>query len=334
MSYPHCARPAEQDVPDRARLAGVNERLATIAAAQSGVLGVDDAARVGVGTDELTTLVRRGALVRVRRGAYVLAPLYLAALPSERYVLRVKAVMRSRPTDRASHQSALALLGIDRFGVRDVVSLESPDLSRSRVKAGLATHPWSSGSMWRRGEFRSVSPAVACVQVAATEGFTAGVCAMDCALRQGLCDREDLERAAGAVPPLRRSGALRAVAATDGTAESVGETRTRIILTDAGFAVRSQVVIEDDRGFVGRVDFLVGDGVIVEFDGLRKYAGADGQWALAAEKAREERLSRLGYEVVRIVWSDLDTPARIIEQVRQAERVARERRSARARALR
>lgn len=323
-------------MPGRARLVGVNERLATIAAAQSGVLGVHDAARVGVGTDELTNLVRRGELVRVRRGAYVLAPLYLAALPSERYLLRVKAVMRSRTaTDRASHQSALALLGIDRFGVReDVVSLESPDVSRRRVKAGLATHPWSSGSVWRRGEFMSVAPAVACAQVAATEGFTAGVCAMDCALRQGRCTRQDLERAAGSLPPLRRAVALRAIAATDPTAESVGETRTRIILTDAGFRVRSQVVIEDDRGFVGRVDFLVGDSVIVEFDGLSKYASFDGAAALASEKAREERLSRLGYEVVRIVWSDLDSPARIVERLRQAERLGRERRSARARQLR
>jgi len=47
---------------------------------------------------------------------------------------------------------------------------------------------------------------------------------------------------------------------------------------------------------------------VVEFDGAVKYAGADGRAALVAEKLREDRLRALGYEVVRIVWSDLARP--------------------------
>src|SRR5690606_40240717 len=65
-------------------------------------------ARVGITANELTTLVRAGELVRVRRGAYVLSAVFDGADLSERYRLRVLAVLRTRPaTDRASHQSAL-----------------------------------------------------------------------------------------------------------------------------------------------------------------------------------------------------------------------------------
>ena len=311
----------------------MNERLAAVAASQSGVFGVADVARLGISTNDLTRMIRRREIIRVRRGAYVVATAYLGVDPFDRYALRVKAVLRSRgPGDRASHHAALALLGIGTFGVReDVVAVETRGASRARTHAGLATMPWSGGDTWSVSGFRCVGAAKACVQVAVVSGFVAGVCAMDSALHEKRCDREELARLVAALPPRPRSAARRALDAVDPLAESVGESRTRIILADAGFTLRSQVAFEDRAGRVGRVDFLVDDCVIVEFDGLRKYAGADGQRALAAEKRREERLTRMGYEVVRIVWAELDDPADIVRRVRHARVLARERRAAVAR---
>ncbi len=63
--------------------------------------------------------------------------------------------------------------------------------------------------------------------------------------------------------------------------------------------------------------------VLVEFDGLVRYAGADD---LVAEKRREDRLRALGYEVVRVMWADLEHPERILRAIRQA--IARSRRAA------
>lgn len=311
----------------------MNQRLAAVAASQSGVFGIVDAARLGISTNDLTRMIRRREIIRVRRGAYVVAASYLGVEPSERYALRVKAVLRSRGTaDRASHHGALALLGIGTVGVReDIVVVETREVSRSRTHAGLATMPWSGGDTWSVSGFRCVSAARACVQVAVASGFVAGVCAMDAALHEQRCDRPELASIIAALPQRSRSAAQRALDAVDPRAESVGESRTRIILRDAGLRVRSQVELRDSTGFVGRVDLLVDDCVVVEFDGLRKYAGADGQWALAAEKSREERISRLGYEVVRVVWSELDEPATIVARVRRARSLARERRAARAR---
>jgi very-short-patch-repair endonuclease len=309
----------------------MKRRLETMAMAQSGVFSAADAARVGVSGDELTTLVRHREIVRVRRAAYVLADAYADAQPSERYLLRVKAILRSRDSgDRASHHSALAVLGIGTVGTSwDVVAIESKGISRPRVRAGLAKHPWSGGDTWSTREHSTVAPATACVQVAVADGFEPGVCAMDSALRLGLCTIADLREAvAASLPPLRRTLAQRAVSCCDPRAESVGESRTRIILTDAGFDVRAQVDLADERGFIGRVDFLVDECVVVEFDGLQKYAGAEGHTALTAEKAREERLTRLGYEVVRIIWSDLADPVAVVRRVAQARQVALQRRAA------
>ena len=71
-----------------------------------------------------------------------------------------------------------------------------------------------------------------------------------------------------------------------------------------------------------RGDFLVsGTRVLVEFDGRLKYSDRD---SLFAEKQREDRIRSLGFEVVRITWSDLRDPARVRRLVDAA--IARSRR--------
>lgn len=310
----------------------MHTRLLTVASAQSGVFTVDDAARVGVSGNELTTLVRAGELVRVRRGAYVLSSVYDAADVDTRYRLTVLAVLRTRPaTDRASHQSALAMFMIPFYGApTDVVVVESK--THSRRKSGLLLHPRSphTGRDFL-GNLHAVSPEVACVQIAARYGFEAGVCAMDSALHLK-CTQEGLATALEQLPERRRGTAGMALGAADALAESVGESRLRIIVQDAGFTVRSQVRITDgDDRFVGRVDLLVEDVVVVEFDGLTKYDGLDGRQALAAEKARESRLSRLGFEVERVIWSELTQPAVIVQRINEAKFTALGRRAARSR---
>ena len=113
--------------------------------------------------------------------------------------------------------------------------------------------------------------------------------------------------------------------------ESVGESRTRLILSDAGFRLTPQVELRNAVRFLGRVDFVVNDCVVVEFDGLVKYAGKDGKMALASEKDRESEITRLGYEVVRIIWSELEDTSAILDRVWAAERLARDRRAGRPR---
>jgi very-short-patch-repair endonuclease len=263
-------------------------------------------------------------VLRVRRGAFVLRSVYDDLDPAGQYRLRVLAVLRSRPDwDAASHHAALAVHGVPMFGVSyDRIDIASV-VTKVRGRAGVVTHPAPRCAVTLVGGARALTLAVALVQTAAASGVTAGVCSMDAALHDRLVDLDSLAAALDHLPGQLQPRAAAALRCVDPDCESVGETRTRLLLTDLGFAVRSQVVIRDAQGFVGRVDFLVEDVVVVEFDGLVKYDGVEGKAALAAEKVRESRLVAAGYQVVRLMWSDVERPAYVAREMRAARDRAR-----------
>jgi hypothetical protein len=59
---------------------------------------------------------------------------------------------------------------------------------------------------------------------------------------------------------------------------------------------------------------------VVEFDGAVKYAGAEGQAALVAEKRREDMLREMGYAVIRLTWADLARPDLVRRRIEAALR--------------
>ena len=195
-------------------------------------------------------------------------------------------------------------------------------VSRTRHASGLRLHPASDPAPTVDVDgCPAVDVATALAQVGLRSGRLPVVVALDAALHRGLTTTDDVlarvRQLCDGERPLHRTA--RWVASADGASESVGETRTRLLLHDLGFRVRSQVRIADhDGGVVARVDLLVEDRVVVEFDGLVKYAGADGRAALVAEKRREDRLRALGFVVVRLTWRDLEHPERVARLVRAA----------------
>ncbi len=77
-----------------------------------------------------------------------------------------------------------------------------------------------------------------------------------------------------------------------------------------------QAWVRDADGFAARVDFLFrAERVIVEFEGMVKYQSAQD---LQHEKVREDALRRLGYEVVRITWADLESTSRVSQLIHEA----------------
>lgn len=269
----------------------VEPRLRDLARGQGGVFAAADARRCGADAVLLHRLVSRGEVVRVRRGAFVLAEALTAAGPDERYRLHVKAVMRSRSCgDAASHHAALAIHRLPLYGV-DTGTVDVDTLvSRVRVRTGLRTHPPAASGVELVEGTRAVVVPTALVQTAAASGVVAGVCAMDRAVHEGRCGVDELTTAVELLAEPHRRAARTAIAAIDPRTESVGESRTRLLLTDLGFRVRTQFAVVAGSAFLGRVDFLVDDVVVVEFDGMVKYEGADGKAALAAEKQRESRI--------------------------------------------
>jgi very-short-patch-repair endonuclease len=299
-------------------------RLRTVAEAYGGVFSTADARSVDVDDPTLRALVRAGEVVRVRRGAYVLGQAWAAAEHEAALRLRTMSVLRTRDEDVATHQAALSLHRLPLHGVRlDVVDVQSP-VSRVRLAAGLRTQPGRLAHLTVDGA-RCVAVEHAIVQVLRRSGLESALVPLDHALRTKMCTLPRIE-AALETPAPAGAAALgkRLVELADPRCDSPGETRTRLLLRDLGFAPRSQVTICDESdAFVARVDFLVEGRVVVEFDGLQKYAGADGRAALAAEKRREDRLRSLGYVVVRLVWADLARPAHVADLLRRALAQAR-----------
>jgi very-short-patch-repair endonuclease len=296
--------------------------LADLAAAQGGAFSSRQATHFGVSRLDLHRLVADGELIHVRRGAYLLAGSLDGLSPEAGYALRARAVLLSRAERSwASHHAALAvselpLVGLDlsRFDVCAPVQRES----RSGT---VTTHPLPlEEPCLQVGGVRCVSTETALVQTAVRHGLKAAVVAADAALHEGLVSDDKLVEAAGRLELGVRSSTRveRLRELVDSAAESPGESLTRLLLSGLGLSFRSQVDIRDDVGFVGRVDFLVGDRVVVEFDGLVKYEGAEGREALAREKRREDRLRAAGYEVVRLTWADLARPDRVARLVREA----------------
>ena len=267
----------------------------------------------------LDCLVRSGHLVRVRRGAYVLREVHDAADNDEHYRLRTRAILRTRPEDDAASHHAAVLLD----GVRTVdVDLRVVDLvSRvrgARVRSGLRTHPITGVPLVLVHGWRLVDLPFALCQVAASSGIVSGLCSMDHALHEDRCSLGDLRDAAERVPEHGRARARAAIDLADPLSESVGESRTRLLLHALGLPFVSQADLVHEGAFLGRVDFLVDGLVVVEFDGLVKYEGIDGRSALAAEKKRERGIWDRGYEVERVVWSDLDDPQAFARRIRMA----------------
>lgn len=311
--------------------------------AQDGVATSVQLTAAGVSATCLAQWVRSGRLVRLRRNVLVDGEVWRAAPPWDRHVIRARAIMHDREEQRRaarrgtgsvpvpgplalSHHSALAQMGLAIHGVDDLVHVVGVGSTESRRRGSLVQHACVGPErIVDAFGLPSVAPAVACVQVAGEFGVEAGLVAADSALRRGLCTRAGLEALSGwAWLGRGRRAAATVVSRADGAHESAGESRTAWALHRLGYRdLRAQVVIGTQDGDVmARVDFLLEDWVVVEFDGMLKYAD---HGDLAAEKRREDRLRSLGYEVVRLTWADLADPVRIRGLIEAARARARSR---------
>lgn len=302
----------------------MDERLKAYAVAQGGVFTWADAQRYCVTPRDLARWVADGSAVRVRRNAYIVGEDWEAADRDGRDRLRVRAVVTSQPSWAASHQCALVVqslplhaINVHRFDV-------AAPVSRCREQALVRRHPNRDlpAPVLVDG-CRTLPAAWAITQVAIRDGPVPALVALDRALHEQRVELSDIRAAAASLAShIEEARAVdRILALADPRCESVGETRTRLLLLDLGFTPESQVVIRDRTGaFVGRVDFLIEGRIVVEFDGAIKYEGDDRDDVLQRQQAREQRLVSLGYAVVRLEWADLDQPAVVLARIVEARR--------------
>ena len=284
-----------------------------------------DAISAGYSDDELRRRLRNGQWSRLCRDVYVEPGGWPVdeepwARARRLHLLSLRAAMdRMGPQTFVSHQSAAVLHGLPSWGLdlrRVQVSRAS---GRARSDAVVDVHRTSveSDELTEVDGLRTVVPARAVAESACNSSYEVGVVLGDAALHQQLTSPHLLMATADRHKFWNGSPAARAAARfADGLSESVGESRLRVLMANAGLpAPALQVEIHDQyHRLIGRVDFLLLERLIVEFDGAQKYGGnAD---VVLAEKWREDRLRACGYRVVRTGWSDLDRPRATAQRIR------------------
>lgn len=313
--------------------------LVALVAKQGGVFLRRQALACGYSAQEVRIALRRRVWVPIRRGAYAEASVVDGSSGVERHVLRVRAVSLALEEPWAvSHNSAALVHELPTWGTDlSAVHMTRTKVHGARTEAGvkhhLATLP--SGSLVIAGGILTTGLARTATDVAREFGREPGVVCMDAALGRGVSEAkmhrvvEELGQWPGAC------AAKAAASVADGRAESPGESRTRLLVAECGLpAPRLQAVVTDGD-FAARVDMLIDEySLIIEFDGRAKYGrGRDGVDARVsdgdlvwAEKLREDRLRELGFEVVRLVWADLEGPRRALAKRRLLDAAARGRR--------
>jgi len=227
-----------------------------------------------------------------------------------------------------SHQSAAVVYGLPLWKT----PLDRVHLTRNRRGGGRITrrttvHCAPIGEHVAVVDGHALTlPARTVVDLARTLPFEQAVVVGDAAVRRFGVGREDLE--AELARAARRHGvdaARRVVRFLSGHSESVGESRSRVMLSRAGLPAPSQQgeVFEPGGRRIGRVDFHFDGIVLGEFDGRVKYGrllkpGQSPGDAVFAEKQREDALRDLGFQVVRWTWDDLEAPGQVAERVRRA----------------
>jgi predicted transcriptional regulator of viral defense system len=267
-----------------------------------------------------------GAITRATRGVYSAGPDYRALGTQDQHMLRARAASIAAPTLVVSHVSAALLHGLPIVGVTlDRVHLTRPGSGGNERSDWRVLH----SGLLRESEIveisgaRTTSLARTLVDLARMAPFDAGVIAADAALHHRPGIIADLVETLARARFLRGAAvARRALLFADGRAESVGESRLRIFSAAQGLPViQPQCNVVNRRGtFVGRADLgYLEHGVLMEFDGRIKYGLEPGSSPLDVvlrEKRREDDLRELGWQVLRVIWSDLQNRDGLAARIR------------------
>jgi hypothetical protein len=288
-----------------------------------------DALTDGMTDDELARLVRRGELVRLQRGTY--APGGLPTRADDKHAAIVMATVAGlRLPGTVSHLSAAVLHGLPTWNVRfDRVHItRRPPASGSgtrRIHLHIARLGDDEVTVRNGLEVTDLTRTAA--DLARTLPFEQAVVAADAALATKRTTQEqliDCLARMGAVPGVRR--AARVVAFADGRSESVGESRSRVLMKRLQLPPPDlQVkVLRADGSEVARCDFGWSEHRTVgEFDGRIKYGrllrpGQDPGDAVFEEKVREDAIRDHGLKVARWIWREIDAPLVVADRLRRA----------------
>jgi hypothetical protein len=309
---------------------------------EGGIFLAREAAASGIGRMDLTRLRRGGVIHRVRHGAYTSAENWNVASSSARHLLLARAAFRTaRVPVVLSHVTSVVSHTDGHWGL----PLSEVDLSRldglaGRREAGVRQHrarptvshvePW--------GDLLRTSAARAAWEAAIDLDFERSLIVINSLLHEGKTTVELLQHEL--VDMYQWPGTLGhelLLAECDARIESVGETRSYCAMRGRGLpSPIPQFEVRGPSGvLIARLDFALPElKVWVEFDGRVKYEKLLGPSDRASdvvlrERDRERQVEAItGWVCVRISWSDLTFPERIVARIREAAALAATRRTA------
>ena len=276
----------------------------------AGISTVAELRAAGKSAAQIATLVRQGALVKVRFGIYARGDLAAGVLmrPNGNQLLTAAAVLLAQgPGAVASHETAAGIYGIELFkpNNRQVVLTKAPGRNRSgRPSVRVHSAQLPAHQVAVKYGMPVTTAARTIVDLGRSLEFPAGVVAADSALHQRLVTKTDLEKALAECE--RWSGAKRAadvVAFADERAESVLESLARVVFRDCGLPPPELQVWVGGAEAVGRVDFLWRQfRTVAEVDGRMKYSDPS---RAVKQLDRDRQLRDAGYEVVHFGWQHI-----------------------------
>ena len=298
--------------------------------AEHGVFTRKEALAVGYHDHAIAGLVRSGAWVRVRRGAYAFGDGWSSLGVNQRYAVLCRAAVRQASTRVVlSHTSSANEYGAPLWeGDLSTVHLTRPDERAGRAEAGIVQHrgALADGDVVVRNGREVMSATRTALELTLVCDVEHALVEIDYLLRQRFTTIEELRTRYGRMAHWPRSLATDLVLRlADGRSESVGETRARFLCWAQSLpAPIPNYPILDERGVeIARVDLAWPQlGVFLEFDGKVKYEehrreGESIVDCVLREKQRESRICELtGWRCVRIVWSDLNRPAEVAARIR------------------
>ena len=292
--------------------------LQALAAHQHGLFTKRQAHDAGFDAADVERHLRELAWHRIRSDVFVEQEVWRSADAVQRHLLMARAALLHLEVPAVvSHWSAAAAWGLALHHPNlSRVHLTRTDLESAQLDIGLHQHaaPLRPGEFTITGDLPVTTLARTVVDVARVGPFDSAVVAADSALRLGL-RRDELAAALHAGADLAGAGAAgRVIAFADGRSESAGESLTRVAFAELDLPAPAlhPELRSSDGAMVAQCDFVFEEQrTIAEFDGRVPYQrrlrpGDDPAAVERRERRREELLRRvLGYEVVRVTWSDL-----------------------------
>jgi very-short-patch-repair endonuclease len=283
--------------------------------------------RIGLSDAEIRSLIRSGDLVRVLRGVYATKQAIAFGSIDERrgHALLAAAVQRRTPKAVISHHSAARIHGFDMLEPPGefLVTVTLPPIRKyTSGPHGVIRHRAAlpAGHVETFLGVLLTKPPRTVIDIARTSTFQQGVVVADSALRNEATHTQELREMAAECrrwPGIER--ALQVAEFADPGAESVLESCARVVFRDHGLPLPQLQTPLCGQKY--RADFCwPGQMVIVEMDGLAKYADNAGM-KVAAQTKRDNDLRRLGYEVIHVTWAELfGEPGRVVEAIWRALR--------------